>query len=128
MEISGFLKGKCVLVSRKNYAIVKAREEMQGAFAVVRDGRELTIVIEQEKVDGKTAIEMERFWRVLTFDFAMPFDLVGFIAEISRALAEEGISVFVVSSYSTDHVLVKEEHVMKAIAKLGKMGLKAKFA
>jgi len=47
---------------------------------------------------------------------------VGFLARVSGALAEEGISIFVISSYSTDHILVKEKDVLKAIRKLEELG------
>ena len=57
-----------------------------------------------------------------TFDMVLPLDYVGFMAKISKALAECGISIFVISAYSTDHILVKEEDLSSALAALGKLG------
>lgn len=45
----------------------------------------------------------------------------GFLAKISTALAEEGISAFVMLSYSTDHILIKDENLDRAIKKLESM-------
>jgi len=45
----------------------------------------------------------------------LEFEMVGFIAKISKVLAKERISIFVVSSYSTDHLMIKEEHLGKTL-------------
>jgi hypothetical protein len=80
------------------------------------------MVIDQNKIINKDIIEIERDWKIITFDMTLPFNLVGFLAEISKALADENISVFVISAYSTDHILVKEKELPKAIDKLEKLG------
>lgn len=54
----------------------------------------------------------------------LPFGLVGFLAKISKTLADENISIFVISAFSTDHILVKEKNLKKAISKLKNLGLK----
>ncbi|MCK4310334.1 MAG: ACT domain-containing protein, partial [Methanomicrobia archaeon] len=52
----------------------------------------------------------------------LPFELVGFLAKISKVLADEKISIFAISAYSTDHILVKEKDLAKAIKKLENLG------
>jgi hypothetical protein len=54
----------------------------------------------------------------------LPFGLVGFLATVSKALADEGISIYVISAYSTDHILIKEKDILKAKKKLKKLGCK----
>ena len=44
----------------------------------------------------------------------MDFSLIGILAPISVALAEAQIGIFVVSTFNTDYVFVKEENVAKA--------------
>ncbi len=68
------------------------------------------------------AIEIEKDWKILTFDMILPFGLVGFMAKVSQALADEKISVFAISAYSTDHILIKEKDLNKAIKKLENLG------
>ncbi|AEA46127.1 ACT domain-containing protein [Archaeoglobus veneficus] len=101
---------------------MKAKEAVDGAFAVVYDGREITVIVEESRVDEVNAFDVQRGYRLLTFDGVLPFDLVGFIARVSTALAEEGVSIFVVSSYSTDHIFVKESDLDRAIKGLRKAG------
>jgi len=67
-------------------------------------------------------IKIEKGWRLITFDMELPFELVGFLAKISGALAEKNISIFVISSYSTDHILVKEISLDSALKQLGELG------
>jgi hypothetical protein len=50
--------------------------------------------------------------------------LIGFISGISKALADEGIPIFVVSAYSTDHVFVKNEYLDRAVKVLNKLEFK----
>lgn len=54
-------------------------------------------------------------WRMIRFDTVLDFSVVGFIAEISRALAEADISILSISTYSTDAVLVQESQFNAAV-------------
>lgn len=123
-----FLRNCKVVVRNEVFAIVKCsgKSNPSDAFAVVRDGRETTAVIDQSllqsSIDEEDIIDIQEGWRILTFDVTLPFELVGFLARISGALAEEGISIFVISSYSTDHILVREKDVERAIRKFEEIG------
>jgi hypothetical protein len=52
--------------------------------------------------------DVERGWRLLQVDEALGFSEVGVIASLVGPLAAAGIAVFVLSSFATDWVLVKE--------------------
>ena len=60
MKPDDFLKGGRILVSKHNFAVVKARREIEGAFAILRDMNEITVVIEQKRVKKEDAISIER--------------------------------------------------------------------
>ena len=122
MNIENHLKNARVYVWRDTFAVVKSKNTYHDAFANIIDKNEITVIIDQSKLDEDDAIEIEKNWKMLTFDMVLPFGLVGFMAEVSRALAEEKISIFVISAYSTDHVLVKEKDLTKAINKLESLG------
>jgi hypothetical protein len=116
-----FENGKAY-VWKENFAVVKAKKPLPGAFAVIRDKKEITVVIDESKIKKGDVIEMEKGWKILTFDMSLPFELVGFLAKVSKVLAEAGISIFAISTYSTDHILVKEKDLPKAIKKLKTLG------
>ena len=50
------------------------------------------------------------------------FSLIGILAKISGILAENGISIFALSTYNTDYVLVKAENFEKALQALSAEG------
>ena len=61
-------------------------------------------------------------FRVISFDLDLPDDLVGFLAVASRALADAGVPILAICGYSKDHILVREEHLERALAALGSAG------
>ncbi len=117
-------EGCRVYVWKEKFAIVKSKKTHPDAFANVVDKKEITVIVDQTKYDKANAIEAEEGYRMLTFDTTLPFNLVGFIAKVSKALAEEGIPIFVVSSFSTDHILVKEKYLKKTKKALERLGFK----
>jgi hypothetical protein len=57
-------------------------------------------------------------FRVISFDLDLPNDLVGFLAVASRALADAGVPILAICGYTKDHILVREEHLERALAAL----------
>ncbi len=106
------------------FAIVKTKEAITGAFAMVQDKNEVTVILDESKIDENKSkiIEAEKGYKIITFDMVLPFGMVGFLAKISQALAEEKISIFAISAFSTDHILVKENDLPKAARKLETIG------
>lgn len=84
-------------------------------------GDELSVVCAEAAVPAGT-LAVEAGWRGLRVAGALDFSLLGIIAGISAALAEAGVSVFVVSTYDTDYVLVKADRLEDAIAALRARG------
>ena len=80
------------------------------------------MIIEQSKYNDEDVIEIEKDWKILTFDMILPFGLVGFIAKVSQVLADEKIPIFAISAYSTDHILVKEKYLARTEKKLKELG------
>ena len=52
----------------------------------------------------------------------LDFNIVGVVAAISAPLALAGIPIFVISTFDTDYLLVKEEHLEKSIGLLEHQG------
>ncbi len=78
--------------------------------ALLADKDEVTLVLLQEVwADFAGRLPDHRAeapYRLITFDTPLEMTLVGFLAEISRTLAEAGISLMAFSAYSRDHLLV----------------------
>ena len=122
MNPETFLNNGCVHVWNQSFAIIRSRRTHPEAFANIIDHNDITVIMDQTKVDEEDVIEIQKGWKLLTFDMVLPFELVGFLATVSNAFAEEGIPIFAVSAYSTDHIFVKEKDLPKAKGKLRTLG------
>ena len=86
-------------------------------LAVVRTRSELSIVCRDDAVPSSHA-EVERGFRALAVVGTLDFALTGIVAALSTPLAAAGISIFGISTYDTDHILVREENLAAAKAAL----------
>jgi hypothetical protein len=85
-------------------------------FSITKTEDELSIVCLQENIpDG---IKCEKDWRILKVEGPLDFSLVGILASISNLMAQSQISIFALSTYDTDYILVKENNIEAAICTL----------
>lgn len=108
-----------LIVHKGLYSILNTRKQLKGAFTSIDDGKEKTSIIEESRIkDKKSVIKAENGFKLITFDMVFPFTTVSFLAKVSKALADEKIPIFCISAYSTDHLLLKEKHLKKALTAL----------
>jgi uncharacterized protein len=101
-----------------------------GFFCVVRTRDELSIVCSEDvcKEDVCTANRMpdgvlaERGWLALKLEGPFPFSMTGVLASFLQPLAEARISIFAISTFDTDYVLIKRENLEQAVVALGAAG------
>jgi hypothetical protein len=73
---------------------------------------ELSIVCLEGNVP--VSVTQEKGWRVLKVEGPLDLAMTGVIASLSSLLAAAGVSIFSVSTYDTDYLLVKEERLEQA--------------
>jgi hypothetical protein len=122
MKPETFLNNGIVHVWDQSFAMIRSRRTHPEAFANIIDQNEITVIMDETKVDEEDVIEIQKGWKLLTFEMVLPFELVGFLATVSNAFAEEGIPIFAVSAYSTDHLFVRGKDLPKAKEKLRTFG------
>ena len=92
-------------------------------FMIFKDKFETTLLLDE--TDFQTVrhavrnAKIERNFRLLTFNIELDFAVVGFLAEVSRILAEAEISIVALSAFSRDHLLIKQENLAKTLKVLG---------
>lgn len=97
---------------------------VEGFVSVTRDKEEVSLVIAEETWAAmapnfpEATAQLRR--RLIRFDTVLDFSVVGFIAEVSRALADAGISILSLSTYRTDAILVHESRVEEAVAAINR--------
>lgn len=82
-------------------------------FFLGRTENEISLVCETENVPAHT-LAREDGWRGFRVRGELEFSLVGILAKLSGILAEHGISIFAVSTYDTDYLLVKADQFRRA--------------
>jgi hypothetical protein len=88
---------------------------------VGKTDEEISLVCNTEFVP-KNYMQCENGWRGLRLQGQLDFSLVGVLSKISKILADYKISIFVVSTFNTDYILVKEENLNLSIQVLSEAG------
>ena len=93
----------------------------QGDFvSVTRTAAELSIVCDEKKVPADS--RAEKGWRALKVAGPLAFTQIGVLSALAGPLAAAGIAVFVVSTFDTDYLFVKEERLSEAVKVLETAG------
>ena len=80
--------------------------------SITRTKDELSVVCREDSVPEDTTCE--RGWRILQVEGPLDFALTGILASIDKTLADAGVSIFAVSTFDTDYILVKETNLALA--------------
>lgn len=84
-----------------------------GFLSITRTEEELSVVCCEDAVpDG---IQCDKDWKIFKVEGPLDFSLIGILASISTILAQKGISIFAISTFDTDYILVKNMNVNTAI-------------
>lgn len=89
-------------------------------FSATRTRDELSIIIADSRAPREA--KCERGWRLLMVKGPLPFNLVGIIAGLSGTLADAGMSIFALSTYDTDYIMVKQTDLDRALGALREAG------
>ena len=92
-----------------------------GAFhSITQTPDELSVVCETSCVPQH--LPHEAGWSALTIDAILDFTMVGILAKLSGILAAANISIFAISTYNTDYILLKSAYTKRALESLAQNG------
>ena len=60
-------------------------------------------------------IQRDDGWKCFRIQGILDFSLIGILSKITEILAKNRISIFAISTYNTDYVLIKKENYQKAL-------------
>lgn len=89
-------------------------------LSITRTRQELSIVCDSSAVPSD-AIQESGF-RALRVDGPLDFQLVGVLSGLLRILAERNISVFTISTFDCDYILVRSDKLIETVDALTKEG------
>lgn len=91
-----------------------------GFVAIARTDDELSVTCRAERIPP--GVRADRDWICWKFAGPFAFDEAGILLAVVRPLSEAGLGVYVVSSYDTDHLLLKSAAAPEAEALLTAAG------
>ena len=90
-----------------------------GFHAVIDDGIETTLLCTEAALAAyEPPIASEPGWRRITFPGPLPWQLVGFLADVAGRLAAARIPLAAMAGFTTDHILVRDAHAQLAMSVL----------
>lgn len=87
-------------------------------FTVTRTADEISLVCTEDEAPGGDEVRVEPDWRALEVAGPLDFGMVGVMSALTAPLADVDVSVFVVSTYDTDYVLVHAAALERALEAL----------
>ena len=137
MKVEELLSKTRVEVAPETFSLVALRNEewlkllenpelsprMTAPFMIFKDRWEVTLLVDETDFEamrvGLREAQVEKGFRLLSFDIELDFSVVGFLAFVSQKLAEAGIPIVALGAFSRDHLLVKQEDLAKTLKVLG---------
>jgi hypothetical protein len=137
LKVEELLSKTRVEVAPETFSLVALRNEewlkllenpelsprMTAPFMIFKDRWEVTLLVDETDFEamrvGLREAQVEKGFRLLSFDIELDFSVVGFLAFVSQKLAEAGIPIVALGAFSRDHLLVKQEDLAKTLKVLG---------
>lgn len=91
-------------------------------WSVTKTRNELSIVCPEDQVPDN--VKTESGWRILEVEGPLDLSMMGVLNSLTKPLADSKISVFVLSTYLTDYLLIRSKDLKPAIEVLQTQGHK----
>ena len=89
-------------------------------WSLTQTADETSLVLPEDYVEPRW--RAERGYRCLVVQGPLPFSAVGVLAQLTGTLAEGNIPLFALSTFDTDYLLVRDEHLASALRALQDAG------
>jgi hypothetical protein len=108
-------------VYKEGYKILKLdkviSKSIEGVYFYAQTEDEISLVC-KETIEVEHVTDIEKGYRLIKIEGILDFSLVGIISKISTLLANNNISIFVISTFNTDYFMVKEDCLQQTVTLL----------
>lgn len=98
-----FLKGDFSVCQLRDLSKLNMASDL---FFLGKTSDELSLVCLTDEVPPNV-LKVDHGWRMFKVEGQLDFSLVGILSNLARVLADRGISIFAVSTFDTDYILIK---------------------
>ena len=129
MDLHEAISKSIATVMKGTYVYVKTdiMEKPDIHFMVSKDKDEITIITKKENIKNLKVLELVGDYKLIGFKPAVPFQTVGFLAKIAEVIANQGMNILIVSTFSKDYVMIKEEFCEKGLKALKSAGFPIEY-
>lgn len=122
---------KLKLLDKLNYTLMKfpvyaeiptSFHEIKAFKSITYTEDECSIIVPSETLETDQALSVDNDWFIIQIVGELDFSLVGILTQLANPLAENHISIFALSTYNTDYLLIKIKDKVKAIRVLRDCG------
>lgn len=121
MELK-ILDNKLKVVKLEPNEIVPEIVYKQEFYSITKTDEELSIVVDEDVNILSNVVEYN--WKAIKIVGTLDFSLIGILSKISTILAQAEISIYAISTYNTDYILVKDDKLEKTTKVLEQNGYK----
>ena len=127
MDLKECIEKSAVVAKFGRYAYLKVKEPttLDNHFMITQDDDEITVVTREENIKNLNPVEVVGFYRLIEFKCANPFNACGFLEAISGSISKNNSCCLIVSTFSKDYCLVKEEKLEIALKAFAERGFKS---
>ena len=87
-------------------------------FSITKTKEELSIVCKETALPVHAKAEKD--WKAIKVEGPLDFSMTGVLASLALPLAEAKVSIFAISTYDTDYILVKSKNLERAVEVLSR--------
>jgi len=124
LDLHKVIHSSLVKVVPGRFAVAKVQDapSISSYFLIAKDSEETTVVVEEKQLDALNYQDINKWFKLVEVAVSLPFYAVGLLAAITTAIAQKGLSVLVVSTFSKDYLLIREQSIDVAIEALSDLG------
>ena len=87
-------------------------------YSITKTRDEVSVVAIQTDLTSEDIICKNNDWRMIKIEGPLDFSIVGIIADLSAIFKKKNISIFTLSTYDTDYILLKQKDLDTGIQML----------
>lgn len=126
-EIEKIIKESQFRIEEGRFVYAKVLEvaNLGNHFMISKDADEITVVTKEENISELAVKERNKdSYRLIALNISIPFYSVGFLAAVSQAIAKESMDILIISTYSKDYILIKDDRLNDVKLVLLNLGFK----
>lgn len=102
--------------------VPKEFPQLKSFKSITYTEEECSVIVPTDTIDLNAALAVDPGWFIIQIVGELDFSLVGILTQLANPLAENSISIFALSTYNTDYLLIKSTEKEKTIQVLEEAG------